>query len=43
MVADNSDKDSSAVVGNFDTGQTKVALEVVGLHTVAGLQTEFEK
>ena len=43
MVADNSDKDSSAVVDNFDMGQTKVALEVAGNHMVAGLQTEFEK
>ena len=43
MVADNSDKDSSAVVDNFDMGQTKVALEVASDHTVAGFQTEFEK
>ena len=43
MVAYNFDKDSPAVVDNFDMGQTKVALEVAGNHTVAGLQTEFEK
>ena len=43
MVADNSEKDSSTVVNIFDMGQTKVALEVSGNHTVAGLQTEFEK
>ena len=43
MVADKSDKDSSAVVGNFDMGQTTVALEVAGDHKMAGLQTEFEK
>jgi hypothetical protein len=42
MVVDNSDKDSPAVVDNFDMGQTKVALEVAGNHKVAGLQTEFE-
>ena len=43
MVVNKSDKESSAVVGNFDTGQTKVALEVAGNHRVAGLQTEFEE
>ena len=43
MVADNSDKDSPAVVDNFDMGQTKVALVVAGNHTGAVLQTEFEK
>jgi len=42
MAVDKFAKDSRAVVGSSGTGQTKIALEVVGSHTVVGLQIEFE-
>ena len=42
MAVDKFAKDSCAVVGSSGTGQMKIALEVVGSHTVVGLQIEFE-
>ena len=35
-------RDLLAVVGNSGTGQTEIALEVVGSHTVVGLRMELK-
>ena len=35
-------RDLISVVGNSSTGQTEIALEVVGSHTVAGLRIELK-
>ena len=42
MAVDKFARDSLAFVGSSCMGQTKVALEVVGSHTMVGLQIEFE-